>query len=125
MDLTQNGYKDQIDVWYSFIAPSDGDYIINTFGSGFDTTLAVFDEDIIEIEFNDNYNCKQSKLTLRAKAGVKYFIRIAGYNGQTGNYRLSVISDGPEPLMSDINADGSVNNFDLSILASEWLKGSN
>jgi hypothetical protein len=125
VDTTHNGYKDNIDVWYIFTAPSNGDYVIGTLGSNFDTTLAVFDEDFIEIEFNDNYNCKQSKLTLRAATGVKYYIRIAGYNGQTGNYRLSVINDGPEPLMSDLNADGNVNNHDLAILAFEWLKSNN
>jgi len=125
IDFTEKGYNDNIDTWYNFTAPSNGDYVIGTLGSNFDTTLAVFDNDYKEIEFNDNYNCKQSKLTLRASAGVKYYIRIAGHNGQTGNYRLSVINDGPEPLMSDLNADGNVNNHDFAILAFEWLKSNN
>ena len=90
LDVTHNGYKDNIDVWYIFTAPSNDDYVIGTLGSNFDTTLAVFDEDSIEIEFNDNYNCKQSKLTLRAIAGVEYFIRIAGYDSEQGDYTLLV-----------------------------------
>jgi hypothetical protein len=124
LDITRNGYKDWADVWYIFTAPSNGDYVIGTLGSDFDTTLAVFDEGLTEIEFNDNYNCKQSKLTLRGIGGVKYYIRIAGYNGQTGNYRLRIINDGPKPLMSDLNGDGNVDFLDFAILTSDWMKSS-
>jgi hypothetical protein len=122
LDITRNGYKDWADVWYIFTAPSDGNYIISTLGSNFDTTLAVFDENQTEIEFNDNYNCEQSKLILRAISGFNYYIRIAGYNGQTGNYNLSIVNDGQEPLISDLNVDGSINFLDFAILASSWLQ---
>ena len=121
VDVTQHGYNDVVDTWHYFVPVSTDKYTISVCGSDFDTTLAVFDEDLVEVEFNDNFCMYQSKLILRGKAGKKYYVRIAGYDGESGNYNFSIIKDSPDPLRSDINYDGNVNMGDLAIMASEWL----
>jgi len=123
LDITRNGYKDNVDVWHSFMTPSDGYYTISLCGSNFDTTLAIFDEQEKEAAYNEDYCGEQSKVVLKAKAGKKYYIRIAGYDGGSGDYILSIIQDGPEPLQADINYDGKVNMKDFAVMASEWLEG--
>lgn len=120
-DMTILGYNDFKDHWHYFIPATTDRYTVSVCGSDFDTTLAVFDENLIEVEFNDNFCGNQSKLILRGKAGKKYYVRVAGYDGDTGNYMLSIIKDSPDPLRSDINFDGIVNMVDLSIMAREWL----
>jgi beta propeller repeat protein len=120
-DMTTLGYNDFKDNWHYFVPDSNDKYTISVCGSDFDTTLAVFDEDLVEVEFNDNFCGDQSKLVLRAKVGKKYYVRIAGYDGESGNYTLSIIKDSPEPLRSDVNFDGKVDMGDFAVMAFEWL----
>jgi len=120
-DMTTLGYNDFKDNWHYFVPDSNDKYTISVCGSDFDTTLAVFDEVLVEVEFNDNFCGDQSKLVLRGKAGKKYYVRIAGYDGESGNYTLSIIKDSPEPLRSDVNFDGKVDMGDFAVMAFEWL----
>ena len=117
------GYNDTIDVWHSFVPQSSGKYTISLCGSDFDTTLAVFDDcEGTQIECNDDFCGPQSKLTVKAKAGRRYYIRVGGYDGDSGDYKLNVKkSNCPKQPRSDINGDCVVNRLDFSIMASEWL----
>ena len=121
-DITIHGYNDKNDVWYYFIPTETKKYLISLCGSDFDTTLAVFDEYENEIEFSDNHCNDQSRLILRGKAGKKYFIRIAGYDMDSGNYKLGITDKINKKLMSDLNYDRVTNIYDLCILANEWLE---
>jgi len=125
-DLTGCGFLDELDVWHQYTPTVGGEVTITTDGSTFDTTLAVFNAcGGIELACNDDYSLEHtnSKVELTAVKGKTYLIRVAGFNNQTGDYKV-LISRGicVSPLISDLNNDCKVNIADLSILASEWLQ---
>ena len=65
---------------------------INTCGSDFDTTLALFDAcGGSELICNDDSCGLQSKVTYSVTAGNTYYLRVAGNNGATGNYTVNII----------------------------------
>jgi len=122
MDVTDDGYKDYADIWHLFVPDEDGLYRVSLCDSDFDTTLSVFDMYQVEIEFNDNFCGLQSSLILRAKAGERYYIRVAGYDGDRGDYKLNIVG-GIGPLSRhDSNYDGVIDFFDFADFAEDWLK---
>ena len=120
LDLTRHGYNDYRDVWYYFIAPKTRRYFIKTKQSTFDPTLAIFDEDLVEIDFADNPFKSDTGIVLRAKKDKKYFIRLAGYDGGTGTFNLS-IRKFQYYRRTDLNFDNITNMLDLQLFANEWL----
>jgi hypothetical protein len=82
-------------VWWSWVAPGPGIVTVDTIGSRFDTTLAVYTgsalANLTEIASDDdgapNYN---STTTFYTRSGVTYQIAVDGYDGAPGNIRLSV-----------------------------------
>ena len=123
LDLTVNGYNDCLDVWYLFTPSLAGKYTIQVKSSDFDTTVAVFDEAEREIAFNDDFFGDQSAVILKARAGVHYYIRIAGQDGQEGNFSLTISEGAIQSIQGDLNYDGIVNLSDMSIFAANWLQG--
>ena len=120
LDLTTYGYKDYADIWYRFDVKNKGNYDIDLSGSGFDTTLAVFDENQIEIVFNDDYEGRiQSKVTFKAEANTTYYVRISGYNNTQGNYKLFINAHNHTPY--DFNSDNVVDILDFGAVSSDWL----
>ncbi len=94
-DITTCGDSDSADVWHSFTPLSTSSYTISLCGSSFDTTLAVFyDCGAAELACNDDECDLQSEIDIELTAGHEYFIRVAGYNGDTGNYILLVTGGG-------------------------------
>jgi M6 family metalloprotease-like protein len=101
-DITSCAYNDTADVWHTYTPTVSGSVTISLCGSEFDTTLAVFDAcGGNEIDCNDDFDCDgdgntelQSQITLGMTAGITYWIRVAGYNGATGKYRLTVTGGG-------------------------------
>ncbi len=91
IDESSGGHEDTTDVWHSFTAASGSNYRISLCGSDFDTTLAIFDEcEGTELAFNDDNCGMQSEVIVNLSTGQKCLIRIAGYEGDGGNYRLIV-----------------------------------
>ena len=82
-------------VWWSWVSPGPGIVTVDTIGSRFDTTLAVYTgsalSNLTEIASDDdgapNYN---STVTFYTKAGVTNQIAVDGFDGAPGNIRLSV-----------------------------------
>jgi hypothetical protein len=101
------GYKDTIDVWHSFTPTSTEAYKISLCGSIFDTTLSVFDSNgAVELACNDDYCDLQSELTIGLTAGENYLIRVAGYDGETGDYTLTI-----ETTPVDLNVGLTIDNL--------------
>jgi hypothetical protein len=121
LDITQNGYGDCLDVWYYFEPASNAKYAINLNDSNFDTTLAVFDSAGKEIVFNDDFFSEGSAVVLKAGAGKRYYIRVSGYDGQTGSFTLSVTEGAIQAIQGDLNYDGFVNLVDFALMAQNWL----
>ena len=122
-------FNDTFDVWHSFTTQPTAEYTISLCGSAFDTTLAVFDEcGGTELACNDDTQqgiCPlktASQLTISLVGDSTYFIRVAGYDGQTGDYILTIT--GPictQEILGDLNDDCKVDFGDLAIMSSSWL----
>jgi len=71
-------------VWYAWTAPASGTVTFDTFGSGFDTVLAVYlpiPGTTYLVAANDDYLTgiiPQSRVTFKAEAGITYFISVNG-----------------------------------------------
>jgi Subtilase family len=81
-------------VWWRWRAPSDGDTIITTVGSNFDTVLAIYTgpgvRRLTEVASNDDGpgTGNQSLVRFNARAGVLYRIAVDGVAGTEGDITL-------------------------------------
>ena len=134
--MSSCGYKDEIDAWFIYEPTVGGPVTIATDGD-FDTTLAVYNGGIYrdgcyewelptELACNDDYATANtnSRVVLDVVKGKSYYVRLAGFNGQMGDYSIIVTQGGQAGnSRSDLNGDGSVDWADFAIFASEWLLG--
>lgn len=126
IDLSSCTTNDWADVWYRFVPKITGEYTVSLMGSGFDTSLAVYEGcEGTELGCNDDYAMTtQSQIDyLMLNAGQDYRIRIAGYEGARGEYRLQIT--GPtcvQAMIGDSNNDCVINLADLNSLAVQWLQ---
>lgn len=93
---------DTLDEWYRFVVPCQGTVTISTCDAftDFDTTLAVFaDCNGAEIECNDDSTLpgcqigrlnRKSELSINAAGGEVLYIRVSGFQGAVGNFKLMV-----------------------------------
>jgi hypothetical protein len=94
--------SDSPDVWYMYMPDCSGLVSVDLCGSNFDTVLSVYttcpesgglrfevacNDDCGDGDCSDTY---QSCLTFYASPDETYWIRVAGYNGATGDYTLNV-----------------------------------
>ena len=84
-------------VWYRWTAPATGTAVFDTFGSDFDTLLAVyrgssFDEFEVVAQNDDAELRTQSRVEFGVEGGTSYAIVVDGYHGASGsavlNWRL-------------------------------------
>ncbi|MFV8755290.1 hypothetical protein ACNOYE_32470 [Nannocystaceae bacterium ST9] len=94
-----------LDVAYGFVAPSDGTYVIDTFGSSFDTVLYVEDGLCIPtppLDCNDDFEAVQSQVQVVLTAGQEVTIHVDGFsNEDVGAFTLNIDHFGC-PLATDI-----------------------
>lgn len=114
--------NDTKDVWYSYTPASTGLVTISLAGSTFDTTLAVFNEcGGVELGCNDDScNGLQSEIMMPVNVANTYLVRIAGYDGDAGDYTLTVTNTPcvlpPEP--NSPSPPNDVNNVPLDTILS-------
>ncbi len=85
-------------VWWSWTAPSTGQFTIDTIGSPLDTYLSVFTGAAVNaltlIDQDDDTTGSlygyQSRVTLDAVAGTTYQIAVDGYTDQTDPFQLNI-----------------------------------
>ncbi|MEM9382362.1 MAG: hypothetical protein AAGB93_20585, partial [Planctomycetota bacterium] len=88
------GFGPAFDLWYAYTAVLDGTLNVETCGSGFDTRIEIYDDCMgDELDCNDDSCGLQSALSIGVTGGATYYIRVAGWNGDTGMGMLTV--DGP------------------------------
>ncbi|MEZ6015706.1 MAG: hypothetical protein R3F49_11365 [Planctomycetota bacterium] len=84
------------DLFWTFIAPADGNYEFDTFGSSFDTLLTVHRGAACGatcIDHNDNFMFLQSRVrVVGAHAGDAYLVQVGGYLTEYGAGSLQVSS---------------------------------
>ncbi len=84
-----------------FTAPADGDYVFDTFGSGYDTKLSLFSDCVTEISCNDDAGGGlQSELMLSMLAGESVLVVVDGFNGDDGPWVLNIDTFAP-PVCGD------------------------
>ena len=81
-------------VWWTYTAPSTGQVTVDTFGSAFDTVLAVYTGNTVGaltlVNSNDDTAPgSQSKVTFTATGGQRYRIAVDGWSGTTGEIKLN------------------------------------
>jgi hypothetical protein len=77
-------------IWYRFTAPSNGTLTANTFGSNYDTILAVYTGACgsfspVAGACNDDTNGSQSRVSFQATAGTTYFFMVTAYSSNGGS----------------------------------------
>jgi hypothetical protein len=123
VDITRNGYNDSADVWYYFDCTETDKYTIRVEPEDYNSSVAVFDERQTEIVFNDDFFGGKSVVILRAVAGRRYYVRVGGLDGQTGDFVLAVEQGAIQAIQGDLNYDGVVGLQDLAIMAENWVIG--
>jgi hypothetical protein len=83
-------------VWWTWTAPDAGTVTVDTAGSSFDTTLAVYTGNSVSslslVEQNDDgAGLSTSQLTFQATAGTTYQIVVDGFGGSNGTVTLTVV----------------------------------
>ncbi len=93
--------SDDKDVWHVFTPMQSGFFSIRTYAT-FDSTLAVFDEcQGSELACNDDtITCDDSEVSIYMNANTDYFIRVAGYGHESGDYVIEVINN-PLPVLDE------------------------
>ncbi len=74
-------------VWYRFDATEIGPALITTFGSNYDTVVAIFSGAPGALTFvtcNDDFSGLQSQVEFSAEAGLTYYIEVADYGSPGG-----------------------------------------
>ena len=80
-------------VWYRYTPAQTGNVTISTFGSDFDTILAVYTipvVDLVQLICNDDSGPPTSEVQFVAQAGVTHWIQAGGFWGSSGSLTVSV-----------------------------------
>jgi len=98
-------------VWYRYTPDETGILIVNTFGSTYDTVLAVWTGargSLTSRACNDDSGGTQSEVAVFVNAGTTYYIEVASYSAITsGSLTLSVSFIPPTLLYAAPTAQGS------------------
>jgi len=81
-------------VWWKWTAPQSGNLTVDTSGSDYDTTLAIYTGDTLAAlllqSSNDDFPPdRTSKVTLSVTAGTVYKIAVSGFHAATGSILLN------------------------------------
>jgi hypothetical protein len=89
------GFMGDKSVWYYWTAPFTGSVVIDTVGSNFDTTLAVYTGTVVSnlsvLTSNDDIGggVTASQVGLSVAANTTYRVVVDGWNGENGNVTLN------------------------------------
>ncbi|HWL92070.1 MAG TPA: hypothetical protein VNT79_00925 [Phycisphaerae bacterium] len=111
----------QPDVWYKYVAPYDGILIVNNCQlATYDSVLAIWNgcpaNDGVELACSDG-GCGgpfSSSVGAQISATQTYYIRVSGYEGDQGNFLLSISSSpistptGPDVVLSEMTEVANV-----------------
>ena len=100
------------DVWFKYLPTTATQVTVNTCGADYDTVLSVRSASCTgtQVVCNDDYSAcgVDSRVQFTPTPGVVYYIRVAGYNGATGNYVLNITGGGGVVPPSNDGCDNRV-----------------
>ena len=113
-------------VWFTWTAPASGPYRVTTFGSTFDTLLAVYTGDdvaaLTPVASNDDAGPLGTSATaFTAVAGTVYHLAVDGYDGATGNYQLNLQAVSGAPAITSLDPAVGGAGTDVAIEGSGFL----
>lgn len=83
-------------VWWSWTAPANGIAVIDTQGSSFDTSLAVYTGNAVDaltlVAANEDFGGPRSQVSFNCSAGTSYAIAVDGKGTAQGNITLNLVS---------------------------------
>jgi hypothetical protein len=116
-------------VWYNWTSPaSPGTVVLDTFGSNFDTALAIYTGSAVDAlalsgcndDFQPGGSGRQSALALNYAANTTYRIQVAGFFTHSGNFVLNLVT-GAEIIVNtnadNITSDGVLTLREAMLLA--------
>ncbi len=108
-------------VWYRLVAPSTGNLTIDTFGSAYDTVLAVFSGTrgaLTLLACNDDYSSFHSQVTLNVAAGEIYYIEVAEFSFTSAATTAKVFPSTPNETQRGGQLNLSARFVDAQVSAS-------
>lgn len=100
------GFSNANDYAYTFIAPSAGSYIFDTFGSALDTVLHVTDgascDGAMNIACNDDTGGNQSQVVVNLAQDQEITVIVDGFSGNSGDFQLNVSQLGGDCPNADL-----------------------
>lgn len=117
------------DVWVRYVASASGSVTMGTCGCSYDSTLRVFDNCAYstQVACNDD-DClastglnRASRVSFRVVAGADYYVRIGGFNANSGTGTLSITLAADCP--ADFNHDGANSVQDIFDFLASWFAG--
>lgn len=119
-------------MWFAYTAPSDGELVVDTAGSNYDTTLAAYTgsrvDRLTKLAENDDaaFNGSmtlQSRVTIDVAAGTTYYVAVDGYNGSTGAIALNWALTRAAPPVAPTSVRAVATGSDRAIVA--WTNPDN
>ena len=110
-------------LWWAFTPSEDATYRVTTEGSDFDTVLSIWeggDHPLAELDCNDDdtdSGTVQSSLVGTLTAGITYYLRLSGLNGDTGAFVLNAEKVAP-PQNDDLAAATVIESLPYAITGS-------
>jgi subtilisin family serine protease len=115
-------------IWYRWTAPATGRWTLDTFGSRFDTTLAVYTgttlPTLTELVANDDaQGLVTSQVSFDATNGATYAIAVDGYDGDSGDLILRLLPAAPSQVIYSTGFEASEGFSPLAPLSGQggWL----
>ena len=90
-------------VWYQFTPVFNGQVVVDTFGSDFDTGLALYTGTcgaLTEVACNDDTGGLTSQISTSVSAGTTYYILAGGYSGYTGHLLIHLALTAPPVIVT-------------------------
>jgi hypothetical protein len=114
------------DVWYLFVPADSGVYKVKFTDSNFSAGLSVLEPPLLGwLDKQDsiacNYSWDEQSSYFSARAGLPYYIRVAGYWDETGTFTFALDEVSVKLSATDLTGDNLIDSFDLSWFFYYWL----
>lgn len=110
--------------WYRYTAACTGTLPISISQATFDPILAVMSScGTGELACNDDTNGLLPAISLSVTSGETYYIRVTGFNADSGFFTLIIDDCESLPCPADFNDDGGIDGSDVEAFFEAWQAG--